>query len=307
MSLVRALAEPGWLVLDGALGTEIGRRGIGIDTPLWGSGALVVPGGLSVNDAVHRDYAEAGATIAIANTHNASLEQCRRYLEEEWPLAPELRGLDPQGLLGAVNERAVGSARENAGNESHLAGCLMSPDRAYAAEAELSVDQIRSGLEPQSRVLDGLGLDLIIFEMLSTSSDVEGAARCMSRLSTPSAAGLTCRAKAETHGGVHVEAAAGRLETAGARLVFIHCTHPDDVTAALRAARRAVSIPVGVYANAGRRWSGDRWEGKALDPVAYAERARAWVQEGAKVVGGCCGTGPAHIRALRDLEGGRRA
>ena len=83
---------------------------------------------------------------------------------------------------------------------------------------------------------------------------------------------------------------------------FIQCTDHDLVSPALTALVAEVggSAVVGVYANDGRTWIDMRWHGDRVTPRAYAAAALEWREIGARVIGGCCGTTPEHIAALRD-------
>jgi len=280
------LDEGPLVVMDGGTGTELARRGARFEGhPLWASAVLLEPDGRELTTAVHRDYVRAGAELLVANTHNASAEACRRAGTE----------------LGAVNEAAVACARTAAAvAEVWVAGCTMSPDRPYATTASLSADATAEAYRPQVALLDGLGLDLLIFEMLSTTSDVEGAAEVARGLRTPVAAGFTCGADGRTRGGVALDRAAAAWPHA--ELLFVQCTPWPDVD------RSLATLPAdrarGAYGNGGRRWTGQRFEGEAADPETYAEAARRWLAQGIRVVGGCCDTGPAHVAALAQLRAG---
>jgi homocysteine S-methyltransferase len=82
----------------------------------------------------------------------------------------------------------------------------------------------------------------------------------------------------------------GALEQVGVRAVMVNCIPPEDVPAHLDAIRDATNLPVGCYPNgiAG------------MSPAAYAERSIGWKSQGASIIGGCCGVGPAHVAAVRD-------
>lgn len=292
---------PGWLVMDGAMGTEVERRGIDVDNPLWGSAALALDGGTEAVQAIHRDHVEAGAQLLIANTHNASRSSCAAYLFGGHPRAgPE--PVDVTAFLEQINRDAVTAARRAAEPTTRIAACLMSPDRPYARRAGLDALETRDRLIDQARVLDRLGLDLILFEMLSTDADVEGVARVLPELRTPAGLGFTCGSDGRTHGGVDPSEAAKALIDAGAAAAFVQCTHHEHVLEPLEKLVATIDRPVGVYANDGRVWRDGAWHGAAIGPDAYAEKARTWIAAGARIVGGCCGTGPEHVRALAHLQ-----
>jgi homocysteine S-methyltransferase len=85
-------------------------------------------------------------------------------------------------------------------------------------------------------------------------------------------------------------------------VIFVNCAAPLVITAALRELRELTTLPIGAYANVGnvddeRGWSPHG----AITGERYAEHAAEWITLGARVVGGCCGTHPAHTAALRRL------
>ena len=91
----------------------------------------------------------------------------------------------------------------------------------------------------------------------------------------------------------------------GAAVWFVQCTRFDHVNAALEPllARVDSGAAVGVYANDSRTWKDAAWHGERITPEAYAAAAADWLERGARIVGGCCGTVPAHVAALRGLAG----
>lgn len=315
------LHDAPWVVMDGALGTRVAALGYDVDNPLWGSVPLVLDGGPGAVARIHAEYVAAGAELVIANTHNASLSSCAQYVAHELPLAAPVEeavrqaGIDEavgrvtsaaRALLDYVNRVAVAAARRAAGPDTLVAACTMSPDRPYAKEAALSPQQVARGLFEQVQVLEALDLDLLVFEMLSTDSDVAGVARLLPGLSTPAGVGLTLGRDGRTRGGLDPVDAGRRLVDAGASVVFVQCTPYDVVLPPLKRLVDEVAIPtgvpIGVYANDGRQWIGGAWRGAPTSPERYAEAALAWIDAGARIVGGCCNTDPSHIRALSRLR-----
>ncbi|NJK90257.1 MAG: hypothetical protein HC923_13320 [Myxococcales bacterium] len=86
--LATRLARDETIVIDGAFGTMVEDEGVDVRNPLWGSVVLTYAEGLCLNDRIHRAYRAAGAELLIANTHNASLEQCKAYLRKEADSTP---------------------------------------------------------------------------------------------------------------------------------------------------------------------------------------------------------------------------
>lgn len=294
------LERPHPVRLDGGTGGELEDRGVDVKNPLWSSVALLDHAGRAANRALHADYAAAGAEILIANTHNASYAHCARFLAAR----PDLTAT-PAELLERLHLAALEDARAEANEDGWVAGCLASPDVPYTEVATLAPGEVRDALEAQWRVMAALAPDFGFFEMLTTEADVRGVA-ALDPAGPSRGAGLVCRGDGRMRGGLELEEAVARLADAGFDLVFVQCTRFGDVDAALgpllRAAERHGLVP-GVYANDGRRWEGGAWCGPRISPEAYAAAAVRWAEAGARIVGGCCGTGPAHIQALNRLLG----
>jgi len=304
-----------WIVMDAALGTRVEALGFDVDNPLWGSAALLSDEGRDAVRAIHRDDVRAGAELLVANTHNASSASCRAFVERGFAQRAMAPGLprahpesDPAGraLLEWVNRAAVDTARAAAGPSVRIAACLMSPDRPYARAASLPAERVREELLEQAEILDALRLDLVIFEMLSTDADVSGAAQVIRTLRSPVGFGLTCGVDGATHGGVDPVRAARTLFDAGASIGFVQCTHHDAVLGPLERLVKASALPIGAYANDGRTLCDGVWRGTSIAPSDYAALAERWIEAGARAVGGCCGTGAGHVRALAALKAGLR-
>ncbi len=90
----------------------------------------------------------------------------------------------------------------------------------------------------------------------------------------------------------------------GASAVLVNCTPSADTLSFIRALtdpHSALDVPVGAYANAGRPDEGFGWSASDEAPAKYARCAAEWLEAGAKILGSCCGTGPPHIHAIRQL------
>ncbi len=315
MSAFRArLADPAPVILDGAMGSAIEAAGVDVHNPLWGSAALLTAEGRAINDLLHADYHAAGAELLIANTHNLSHQHCAEYLAaqpgEDTPEALLGRGqarsgwsedcAKSSGVAGGRYglDRLVAAAIESARETGALvAGCLASPDRPYTRRASLTAAEVTARLRGAFEALVRAAPDAIFFEMLTTAADLEGVAALIDDR-VPVGVGLVC-ADGALRSGVPIEDAVSAF--ADHRVTFfVQCTPYDEVDAALERLLAATDAPVGVYANDGRRFVDGAWEGEGAGPEAYAAAAARWVEMGARIVGGCCGTTPQHIAALRE-------
>lgn len=266
------------VVLDGGTGTEIQARGVPMDGDAWSALANVTHG--DVVRAVHEDYIRAGAEVVIANTFPAG--------------AGALAAAGIEERLVEINRAAVELAQEartrsgNAGvavagslSELALSGLSRDPDDARPA-----VDAFRA----QATALAEAGVDLLVLEMMRSEAVAEPALRAACETGLPVWLGVSI------FGGTPVE----RLLALGrgrAQAVMIMHTDIDVARRALPVVRRAWPGPLGVYPHVGD-WTPPNWVFGEISPDAFAEQVASFAAEGAQVLGGCCGIGPAHIAAL---------
>lgn len=295
--LAARLSRPAPVLLDGATGGALEDRGIDTNSPLWGSVALLDEAGRALNRALHEEYVAAGAEIVIANTHNLGVAHCAAHLAAHPEDGRSLRQLQEELHDAALEDARAAGAR-------WVAGCLASPDTPYATQAGLTPAEVTARLSPQWEVIESRPFDLALFEMLTTESDVRGVAALPSRGGTRGA-GLVCDAEGRLLDGFSVAAAVRVFAEAGIELVFVQCTHftrVDRALAHLVPAAATCGVVPGVYANDGRHWTDGAWHGARVGADEYAACAAGWVAAGARIVGGCCGTGPGHIRALNPVR-----
>lgn len=239
---------------------------------------------------VHQAYIEAGAQIIETNTFGANRQK----------LAP--LGLAEQAVK--FNHRGVKiarEAREAAAREILIAGS-MGPlgiaHQAHAIESEL----VRDAFHEQALALEERGVDLFILE---TFSDIEellqavDAIRAFSAL--PIIAQLTFSEEGTTIGGTHPGEAAARLAAKNVQAIGANCTLGPQLLLPILAEMAAAGRPLSVMPNTGLpKRVGDRTVYPRSSPQYFAQFAREAAALGARIIGGCCGTTPEHIRALAD-------
>ncbi len=296
-SLAHRLREDRPVLLDGATGTELERRGIPSPLPLWSAHALLTAP--EEVRAVHRAYVSAGAEVLCANTFRT-----------------QRRTLSTAGLgdrAGALTRLAVDLAREAAGDAPRpvfvvgsappLLDCyrpdLTPPDRELLPEhAE------------HARNLATAGVDAILAETHHTIREACAALRGAAEAGVPAMASFVCRDGAELLSGEPLAAALRAVAPFEPIAVMVNCLPPEHVPPCLPVLA-AAGRPFGVYANLGEPDPVQGFARAALrgraSPAGYAAEAVRWLRAGARLVGGCCGTGPDHIRALRELLGHGKA
>ncbi len=272
-------------LFDGAMGTMLQRAGLPAGTPpeKWN---LSAPEKI---ENIHAAYAAAGADILTANTFGAS----RRKLGE-----------DPAPYIAAgvrLARRAAGEGRFAALDVGPL-GALMEPfgelafEDAYAEFAEI----VEAG--------EKAGADLILIETMSDLLEAKAALlAAKERTSLPVFVTMTFGEDGRTFLGTCPAAAAVTLTSLGADAVGLNCSAgPAELKHLLDVMLENTHLPVIIQPNAGLPGLVDGKTVYDVGPEEFAQWGRVFLDSGAAVLGGCCGTSPGHIRALRGLLDGRR-
>ena len=295
--LTARLAAGGRALLDGGVGTEIQRRGGSLRA--WA--ALANAERPELVRAVHEDFLAAGADVISANTFGCS--------------GPRLAAFGLAEREEELNRAAVAlalDARDEAGSGALVAGCLTTVSFRGPDGSGMSSPEDERALESQARILADAGVDLLLVEMLSSAAhaDVEMAAAASAGLPVWAGFSFTLgdggQLRLLSEPEEPAAASLGRIDLSGVDAALVMHTEVDAVGPSLAALREAWSGPLGAYPHGGRYARPD-WEFDAsFTPEALASGAARWLAEGCQVVGGCCGSGPAHIAALRKvLDAGR--
>jgi S-methylmethionine-dependent homocysteine/selenocysteine methylase len=266
----------GTTILDGAMGTELARRGVATPAPVWSARALEVAP--EIVAAIHREYAEAGATIHTANTFRTK----RRDVGANWE---------------ELARRAVTIARGAVPRSHRVAGSLAPLEDCYRPDRSPG-EASRAEHRELAQVLVDAGVDLLLCETFPSEVEAVVAVEEAVRAGAETWAALTAGPLALLMTPDQMERAARACVAAGARAVLVICIAASRTMPFVERLAR-VGVPFGVYANAGEPseglgWSADPREGAKR----YARHARAWRDAGATLVGSCCGTGPVHTAAL---------
>jgi S-methylmethionine-dependent homocysteine/selenocysteine methylase len=290
MDLVERLRGDRVLVLDGATGTELERRGARTGLPLWSTHALIEAPELVL--AIHRDYVRAGAEILTANT----------FRTQERTLARAGRA----GCAAELTARAVELAREASREAAHrvaVAGSAPTLEDCYRPDR---VPDQRALAEEHAAHVANLvrsGVDLVLAETMNTVREALAAARAAREAGVPVVVSFVCGSDGALLSGEPLAQAVAAVAAVGPIAVGVNCLPPATVAACLPALRRS-GLPFCVYANLGTPNDVSGFtRSEAESPQAFARHAVAWVRAGARIVGGCCGTQPAHVRAIVEALG----
>jgi homocysteine S-methyltransferase len=286
--LVR-LANPHPIILDGATGTELERRGVDTGTPIWSAMALLdAP---EIVEQVHRDYLHAGAEVIITNTFRT-----HRHNLEKMGMGDEAARLTT--LAVAIAQKAV----RNSGRQAWVAGSMAPLEDSYSTARPLTNEQYLQAHREMASNLAAAGVDLLIIETMKDILEAGTAAQAASETGLPFGVSFICKSNGNLLSGEQIEGAVKAVEIHRPSFVGINCTPAPQLHISLAQISAATNLPIAVYANAGATDDYQTWDDtEATDPEAYCLFAQEWIRLGAHLIGGCCGTQPEHIAALHKL------
>ena len=291
------------LVLVGGLATQLEARGLDLSDALWSARAL--RDAPEVIEAVHLDYFEAGADIAITASYQASFEGfAARGCTQAETVALLLRSV---ALARSARERF--RARHPDESKPLLVAASVGPFGAtrhdgseYRGDYGLDEDALHAFHGPRMAALLGAAPDLLACETIPSLLEARAIVRVLREHPEARAwISFSCRDDAHTSAGDPI-ADCARMLDAEPQVVAIgvNCVDPDLVPGLVRALASGTSKPIVVYPNSGEVWNatGRCWEGSA---TPFAARVDEWLAAGASWVGGCCRTTPEDIRRVREV------
>ncbi len=303
--LARILNDYGLMILDGAMATELERRGCDLRDPLWSAKVLIEAP--EMIKSAHAAYFAAGADCAITASYQATFQGfARRGLSEAE--AADLMRLSVRLAVEARDEFWADPANR-AGRPRPLVAASIGPYGAYLADGSeyrgdygLSEEELCAFHRPRLAMLASSGADLLACETIPCLVEARALAGLLAEEYPDRRAWVSFSARDARHT-CHGEPLADcarlldRYEQVAA--IGINCTAPRYVADLIEVARAATSKPIIVYPNSGETYRAEdsRWEG-ASEAGAFADWAPLWYERGARIIGGCCRTTPADIQAI---------
>lgn len=287
------------LVLDGGLSTALEEQGVDLSGALW-TARLLAEEPERIADA-HRAYYRAGAGVATTASYQASVEGFRSA------------GYDDAAALVTRSVTIARDVRDSLGDPDLLVAASVGPYGAFLADGSeyrgrygVPAARLRDFHAPRLELLAAAGPDLLAVETIPDADEAAVLADLLDGLGVPAWFSYSVRGDATSAGQPLAEAYAVLAGRSWLRAAGVNCSEQHDVLGAVRAAVAATAAPAVAYPNRGGSWdaAAKRWVyGGPLD----LDLVDAWVAAGAELVGGCCGTGPADVRALvrRCAAGGR--
>jgi S-methylmethionine-dependent homocysteine/selenocysteine methylase len=277
------------------MGTELERHGVATGLPLWSAHALLTSP-VTVRR-IHEDYIRAGADIITTNTFRTTRRTFRRA------------GLPDRSA--ELTARAVALAGESRagfpGEGVLLAGSMAPLEDCYNPELVPAEEALCEEHAEHAGRLAEAGVDFLLIETMGTLREAARAAEAARETGLEFVVSFLCNREGALYGGEPLGEAVRLIMRLSPAAFSLNCISPvfmglplANLQSALRGLPRGENVPIGVYANAGAPGVEHGTFLRDVDPGAYAEFARTWVNAGVALVGGCCGTTPEYIRATAE-------
>ncbi len=308
-SLRKKLATGATVMIDGATGTELQHRGVAMHDAVWC--AMATATAPQVLRKIHEDYIEAGAEVIFTNTFSSSLNM-----------------LGPAGLAShfeSLNRDAVALAREarcNTGSEqrvviagsvSHQVPMHVGRSGPRSRDDLPPATRIRANAEAMISILVDAGVDLIGLEMMYDPQLALPTMQAAFDSGVPVWLGFSCRADAAGRPSacydarVPFERVLDALLPAPADVMGVMHSNVNVTGPALALLRARSDGPLMVYPDSGY-FTMPNWQFEdVISPADLVRETRSWQAQGAQVIGGCCGLGLQHMRALAGALAGEPA
>ena len=302
-SLFERLNDNEIILLDGGVSTEIQKRGVAMDSDVWSG--LAHKSHPEVVLQVHEDYIRAGAQVITANTFSTA-----RHVLESIDLGSEVKTINTQAV------QLANAARDNAAkDETWIAGSMSSMAPFNSLQEVASGEKVANNYQELAEILVEAGVDLIIAEMMRDPENAHLVIEAALSTGLPVWIGYSAMMSDDGKsvqtwrwknvGSIPTSRDFGELVKAVAPLggdaAGVMHSQVRDTGPALEILSRHWKSPKLAYAETGELEKPD-WNFKEIcTPNEYAAEIGGWIYNyGVQIIGGCCGTGPEHIRILKD-------
>jgi homocysteine S-methyltransferase len=292
------------IILDGALATELERRGADLFDPLWSAKYLIEQPGLI--RAVHLDYYLAGADVATTATYQATFEAFERrgmthaaaagLMQDAVDLAVSARD-----EFWSVQQNRSGRLRPLVAASVGPYGAMLADGSEYRGHYAIDDVALAEFHRPRLRALARSGADLLACETIPCLREALVLARLLEEFPGLTAwISFSCRdGRSNCEGEDVAECAAALQSLPQIAAIGVNCTAPGYVSELLKRMRTATAKPLLAYPNSGERYDPKSkiWLGDS-DSHSFARQAQDWNAAGARLLGGCCRTTPEDIREI---------
>jgi homocysteine S-methyltransferase len=273
------------LILDGAMGTELERRGFKTSLPLWSAQALLDAPELVLQ--IHRDYIKAGADIITTNTFRTNPYTIKKagWLKSN------------QDVPQALTKIACDLAKQAVGNKKVAIGGSVAPiENCFSPQLYPSNKLAGNDHYAHIKNLKEGGVDFILAETMLSIKEALVVLAQAKKLKIPIMVSFTLNQDGNILNGDNLIMALNAVSEYKPLAFLINCTTLDIIEKVIDSVLASARIPIGVYPNFGPPIKGKFTE--YLTPSKFATVMLQLSNNGVKILGGCCGTQPTHVTAL---------
>ena len=292
------------IILDGGLGSELKRRGHDISSPLW-SAELLINNPLAIAE-VHRDYLDAGAQCITSASYQASVagfasigvssEQTRNLLHRSIEIArtacDEFMAQNPDCDYQPLVAASVGPYGAYLADGSEYSGDYRVEDQTLVEFHSLRLEW-----------LDQAEADVLACETIPSLQEAQVLCKVLENVKTPAWISFSCQNDRLLNDGSAIAEVAALFEQHPRVVALgVNCSAPQYIEGLIGEIRSVLAHKaIVVYPNSGEHYdaASKTWHGME-SPLECAAAARTWFDAGARIIGGCCRMGPAHVRAIAD-------
>jgi homocysteine S-methyltransferase len=292
------------LVIDGALATELERRGYDLKHDLWSAKIL-----LEQPEAIqqlHYDYFKAGADCAITASYQATVAGfMKRGLNEDEAIALIQKSVK---LAIAARDEFWKEEANRTGRSKPFVAASVGPYGAFLADGSeyrgnygLTEKELMDFHRPRMQALIEAGADMLACETIPCLIEAKAIAKLLVEFQNTTAwiSFSACDEKHISEGQVFANCVKALEEYSQIVAIGINCTSPKYIPSLIREAKQVTHKPVLVYPNSGEKYDATKhdWDGQRIYE-SFGEEAKEWYDAGARLIGGCCRTAPEDISVI---------
>ncbi len=292
------------LIIDGALATELERRGCNLKDDLW-SAKILLEQPEKIKE-VHYDYFKAGADCAITASYQATIAGfMKRGLSETDAIdliQKSVRlAVEARDEFWADEANRVGRSKPFVAASVGPYGAFLADGSEYRGNYGLSESQLMDFHRPRMKVLIEAHADILACETIPSLVEAQALVKLLDEFQSIEAwISFSCRDEMHVNEGQPLIDCVRLVEASPfVSAVGVNCTSPKYIPSLIREAKKATKKPILVYPNSGESYNASRntWDGHPVYE-SFGEEARTWYQAGARLIGGCCRTTPEDIQTI---------
>jgi homocysteine S-methyltransferase len=292
------------LVIDGALATELERRGCDLKDRLW-SAKILLEQPEKIKQ-VHYDYFKAGADCAITASYQATIPGfARRGLSEVEAIALIKKSvqlaIEARDEFWADEANRVGRVKPFVAASVGPYGAFLANGEEYIGNYGLTERELMDFHRPRMKALIEAGADILACETIPCLIEARALVKLLGEFEGVRAwISFSCRDETHVCEGDKLEDCIRQIEPSPqVAAVGVNCTSPRYIPSLIREAKKATKKPILVYPNSGETYDPTKndWDGNRVH-ASFGEEAKEWYNAGARLIGGCCRTTPEDIQVI---------